>query len=359
MAGVIGPIAAEAIALPATTPIPPAATSLVRPVAHYVYTYVVGSMATLSTVWAEPASCVTAAPTLYAGTCNTASCSAFAPSRLSDLLYTYGLTVNYPGFTTGQELTSTGCMPLGYAPLKSMYFTGGTQCPVSWTTATVEQNSYSSSNTIVCCPTSYAATSISGNAGYDCYANMTLKAQQNVVLVAEGDIATPRPATVPSTVGWVYSWTSRSVITTTAWPTATVADLYHPAVNFLVAGQAATPTSTAGSSSSSSSLPAFSLFQLGLGASIGVLIVIAIGGLTGLCCLYALIRRLACGPRRVRQPPQQPQQSQQPPIYYPPPGGPPPMQYAQPQYPYTPNAPPPAHYAQAPYQSHEPYGYPK
>ncbi|KAK3356323.1 hypothetical protein B0T25DRAFT_602713 [Lasiosphaeria hispida] len=351
MAGFIGPIAAQAIALPATTsPFPSAATSLVRPVAHYVYTYVVGSMATLTTAWAEPASCATAVPTLYAGTCNTASCSAFAPSRLSDLLYTYGLTVNYPGFTTGQELTSTDCMPSGYAPLKSMYFTGGTECPVSWTTATIEQNSYSSSNTIVCCPTNYAATSISGNAGYDCFGNLTLKAQQNVVLVAEGDIATPRPATVPSTVGWVYAWTSRSIITTTAWPTPTVADLYHPAVNFLVTGQPATPTSST-ASSSSSPLPAFSLFQLSLGASVGILVVIAVGGLVGLCCLYALIRRLACGPRRVRQQPQQPA------AYYPSPGGPPPMQYVQPQY--SPEVPPPTHYAQAPYQMQGQYGYTK
>ena len=150
---------ALAAAAPATiTPAPSATLSLAhaQPVARYVYTYVVGSMATLTTPWPEPASCATAFPTLYAGTCNTASCSAFAPSGLSDLLWTYGLTVNYPDFTTGQELTSTECMPSGFAPIRSMYYTdtGGTpKCPVSWTTATVEQDSYSSSKTIVCCPT--------------------------------------------------------------------------------------------------------------------------------------------------------------------------------------------------------------
>ena len=211
---------------------------------------------------------------------------------------------------------------------------------------------------------SYAATSISGNAGYDCYQNWTVAAQQSLVLVAEGTIATARPATVPSDVGWVSGWVSRSVITTTAWPTATVADLYHPAVNFLVTG-VPTPTSTSSSSSASDSLSdTFSLFRLGLGASIGILIVIAIGGLMALCCLYALIRRLLCGPRRVpvvvqqQQPPYYPQQQQPgeaPPM-------PMPMQYAHPPQYYPPlpeGQQPPAQYPGGMYQPQVQYGYGK
>ena len=146
-----GPTAAEALAAP--TALAPVPTSLIQPVAHYVYSYTVGSTVALTTAWDEPASCATAIPTMLGGTCNTAGCTAFSESRLPSMLYTYGLTVNYPDYTTAQQLTSTNCMPPGFAPIKSMYFTGGTQCPVSWTTATVDQNSYASSKTIVCCPT--------------------------------------------------------------------------------------------------------------------------------------------------------------------------------------------------------------
>lgn len=141
-----------ALAVRTATPVFPSVPSFIQPVAHYTVTYNVGSMAPLTTVWTEPASCVTEAPTMIAGTCNTASCSAFAVSALTDLLWTYGLTVNYPGFTTAQQLTSTNCMPSRYAPLQSMYFTGGIQCPLSWTTATVDSDTYYSSKTIVCCP---------------------------------------------------------------------------------------------------------------------------------------------------------------------------------------------------------------
>ncbi|KAK1750104.1 hypothetical protein QBC47DRAFT_407332 [Echria macrotheca] len=352
MPGFAGPIVAEALAVSAfTTPAPTATISFAQPVAHYVYTYVVGSAATLTTAWPEPASCATAIPTLVAGTCNTASCTTFAPSVLSDILYTYGLDVNFPDFTTNQQLTSTDCMPPGYAHIKSMYFTGGTQCPSSWTTATVDQNSISSSKTIVCCPTNYAATSISGAAVYDCYQNLTLTAQQSLILVAEGRIPTARPATVPSDVGWVSGWTSRSLIATTAWPTATIASLYHPAVNFLVTGASAIPSASntgSASSSSTSSADTFSLFKLGMGASIGVLIAIGVAGLIGLCCLYGIIRRFACGPRKVPV-----QQTPQPPPYYPPPT----MQYAQPQY--GPDGQPMQYPPQAYQQPQVQYGYGK
>lgn len=183
---------------------------------------------------------------------------------------------------------------------------------------------------------SHVATSISGNAGYDCYRNVTLTAGQSIILAAEGQIGTSRPATVANSVAWVSSWYSRSIITTTAWPTPTVADLYHPAVNFLVTGQAAAPTS--GSSSSTSSSPAFSLFKLSLGTSIGILVAIAIGGLIFLCCLFAILRRIIRGRKAVAQP--------APPAYYPtmaPTQPPPPMEQQYPTggagYPSSPPAP--------------------
>jgi len=346
-----GPTAQAAIAFMASTtpsPSPPTTLVHVQPVVRYVYTVTVGSTVPLTTAWPEPTSCISAVPTMVAGTCNTLSCSAYAPSRLDDLLFTYGLEVNYPGFTTAQQLTSTACMPPGFANIKSMYFTGGTSCPVAWTTATVDKNS-PSSNTIVCCPTSYVATSISGNAGWDCFRNLTITAGQQVVLAASGKIATKRPAELASTSAWIDNWESRSVISTTAWPTATVADLFHPGVNFLVAGSAATTTGSGfGSGSESDTVSAaFSLFKLSLGASIGILIAIAVVGLLGLCCLYKLVRRFLRGPTRVPavqpaayggvQPPQY-GQAVPPPMEY---GqGPPPVQYGQ--------TPPPVHYPQTP-----------
>jgi len=110
-----------------------------------------GTVAPLTTVWTPPASCVAAIPTISAGTCNTESCSAYDPSSVSSNLRYYGARINYPGYTTSQSLTSTSCMPSGYVSLKYFYFTGGTNCPANWATATTAFNSVGM--TIVCCPT--------------------------------------------------------------------------------------------------------------------------------------------------------------------------------------------------------------
>jgi hypothetical protein len=112
------------------------------------------------------------------------------------------------------------------------------------------------------------------------------------VLAAQGSIAT----TQIGTSAWVPFWISQSLIATTAWPTPTRATLYHPAVNFLVDAPA-TPTPTPTSASKDS----FTLWSLGMGASIGVLVVIAVAGLIGLCCLYGCVKYF-CGSRR-RHPP--------------------------------------------------------
>jgi hypothetical protein len=110
----------------------------------------VGSEAPLTTVWTEPASCVTAIPTISAGSCDSQSCSPYPDASIVSILSNYGASVNYPAFTTGQAQTSTDCMPSGYAHLKDFYFSPGTQCPLSWSTATVASDS--SYKTIVCCP---------------------------------------------------------------------------------------------------------------------------------------------------------------------------------------------------------------
>lgn len=112
----------------------------------------VGTQAPLSTIWTEPASCLTALPTLSAGSCDLTSCSAYTdPSSLASILSSYGASVNYPDFTTSQSQTSTSCMPSGYANLQWFYFTPGTQCPDRWMTATTATDS--TAMTIVCCPT--------------------------------------------------------------------------------------------------------------------------------------------------------------------------------------------------------------
>ncbi|KAK0751782.1 hypothetical protein B0T18DRAFT_387862 [Schizothecium vesticola] len=353
-----GPTAQAAIAMlavPTPSTVSPVSIVHVQPVVRYVQTITVGSTVALTTPWPEPSSCVSAVPTMVAGTCNTASCSAYPASQLSGLLYTSGLELNYPGFTTAQQLSSTSCMPPGFANIKSMYFTGGTQCPVAWTTATVDKNAYATSNTIVCCPTSYVATSFGGNAGWDCYRNLTLTAGQSVVLAAVGKISTQRPAELPTTAAWIDNWESRSIISTTAWPSATVADLFHPGVNFLVAAATATSGSDSTSSSSDTADSAFSLFRLGLGASVGILVAVAVAGLLGLCCFYALVRRCLHGPKRIPPPvaqagPPVPYPGQGPPIGYvqgpPPPGAyvqsPPPVQYG------NAHTPPPMQYANTP-----------
>lgn len=140
-----------------STTIPAAMALVARPTAvnfaklekRYGYQEV-GSEAPLTTVWTEPASCVSAIPTISAGFCDSQSCSPYPDASIVSILSDAGASVDYPAFTTGQAQTSTDCMPSGYADLKLFYFTGGTQCPLSWSTATVTSDSYS--KTIVCCP---------------------------------------------------------------------------------------------------------------------------------------------------------------------------------------------------------------
>jgi hypothetical protein len=98
----------------------------------------------------EPASCVTAIPAISAETCNIRSCSAYPPASVESVLSYNGASVNYPDFTTNQAQISTECMPSKYANLEMFYFTGKSQCPLSWATATVATDS--SYKTIVCCP---------------------------------------------------------------------------------------------------------------------------------------------------------------------------------------------------------------
>jgi hypothetical protein len=111
----------------------------------------VGTQAPLTTAWDQPASCATAIPTISAGSCNSLSCTPYAASSIDLVLASYGASVNYPDFTTSQSQTSTACMPPGYANLKWMYFTGGTQCPSKWVTATTAIDATFA--TLACCPT--------------------------------------------------------------------------------------------------------------------------------------------------------------------------------------------------------------
>lgn len=181
-----------------------------------------------------------------------------------------------------------------------------------------------------------------GQSNFDCQTVSAIPAGAPFVLAAQGNIAT----TQAGTAAYVPFWVSQSVIATTSWPTPTSATIYHPGVNFLVdapSSARASATATGSSSSDGSSAGAFTLFHLGMGASIGVLVVIAIGGLVALACLIGCIKCLIGGKRR------------QPPAvnaYYPPPQGPPAMgQYgygAPPQGQYPPpgqyGAPPPVYY---------------
>jgi hypothetical protein len=117
-------------------------------------TYEVGVTVALTTAWTAPGSCATNLPTITAGDCDTASCSAFAATDIPDMLDEYGASVNFPGFTTSQQQTSTACMPPGYENVQSMYFVGKTAsfCTSGWTTATVDVAA-SPTETVVCCPT--------------------------------------------------------------------------------------------------------------------------------------------------------------------------------------------------------------
>jgi len=111
------------------------------------------SFTPLTTAWTAPASCATAIPTIYAGTCNTASCSAYDATDVPAYLETNGAYVNYPQYTANGVMTSTACMPPGYQALESFFFTPATACPTNFITAT--SSSYNRQQTIACCP-SYA-----------------------------------------------------------------------------------------------------------------------------------------------------------------------------------------------------------
>ncbi|KAF2108040.1 hypothetical protein BDV96DRAFT_653246 [Lophiotrema nucula] len=261
------------------------------------YVLTVGTQAPLTTVWTAPGSCATNIPTLSAGTCNTVSCSAYGPTDIAAIFATYGASVNYPAFTTSQQQTSTECMPPGYANLKWFYFTGGSQCPINWATATTSTDT--NAMTIVCCPSNYpSATYNTGAGNFDCFTAIAA-AQQHFTLEAEGNIAT-------SQIGnsdWVPSWKSRSVISTTAWPSATTAIVYHPGVNFLVDLPSTTAVGGKGNNTASgdATKPALTVFGLGFGVSIAVVVILGLIGLCALGCLIGIIKCLRG--RRRRSPP--------------------------------------------------------
>lgn len=105
----------------------------------------------LTTAWAPPASCATAIPTIYAGTCNTRSCSASSAAGVTRALSS-AVFVNNPHYTSAGVMTSTACMPPGYLALESFFFTPATACPTGFTTASTTRG-YSSQTTVGCCPT--------------------------------------------------------------------------------------------------------------------------------------------------------------------------------------------------------------
>ena len=117
------------------------------------------SFTPLTTAWTQPASCATAVPTIYAGTCNTRSCSASSSSAITRALVNTGAVVNFPHFTSNGVMTSTACMPPGYLAFESFWFSPAAACPTGFTTATTSRG-YSSQTLIACCP-SYGLSPLS------------------------------------------------------------------------------------------------------------------------------------------------------------------------------------------------------
>ncbi|KAL8398482.1 hypothetical protein RB596_005856 [Gaeumannomyces avenae] len=269
--------------------------------------------APLQTPWTQPASCSGNTPTIIAGTCNTKSgCSAYPATSLARALAS-GAQVNQPHFTTSKSMTSAECMPPGYLAMESFYFTSAPGCPTGFTTAAT--SSLYSTLRIACCPSNYpTATWLSGEGVWDCYAIKSVTSGQVFSLAARGMITV--------SAANLDFWYSESQIGTTAWPTATTAYVQHPAVNLIYS--TTTPTlggsgSSSGSSSSSAAAAgAFTLFGVGLAASIAIVVVIAIIGILIVGCLACCCVRLIRGGRKttVVVPQQQQQQGYPPGPYY-------------------------------------------
>jgi len=112
---------------------------------------------------------------------------------------------------------------------------------------------------------------------------------------------------IPTSASDLDGWFSESLIGSTAYPTPTTAYIFHPGVNLIV-GSTGTPSGPGSAASSSAAAAAFSVFSLGMAASIGILIAIGICGCCLLGCCLMLMRRIF-NPRRnvvVSQQQQQP-----------------------------------------------------
>ncbi|KAL8364841.1 hypothetical protein RB595_003900 [Gaeumannomyces hyphopodioides] len=278
--------------------------------------------APLQTPWTQPASCSGNTPTIIAGTCNTRSgCSAYPTTSLTRALAS-GAQVNQPHFTTSKSMTSTECMPPGYLALESFYFTSAPGCPTGFTTAAT--SSLYSTFKVACCPSNYpTATWLSGEGVWGCYDRKPVTSGQIFSLVARG-VVTVSAANLDF-------WYSESQIGTTAWPTSTTAYVMHPAVNLLYPTTTSTP-GISGFDSSAAATGIFTLFGLGMAASIAIVVIIPIIGILIICCLICCCVRLLRGRRRTTVIVPQQQQVYPPAPYYGQPQAPPPQQQQQQQY---------------------------
>jgi hypothetical protein len=181
-------------------------------------------------------------------------------------------------------------------------------------------------------------TYVAGQGVYDCYTLSSITAGQRFSVVAHGIIT----ASASNLDGWY----SESLISTTTWATPTTAYIFHPGVNILLgsSGSGSGSGSGNGTSSTTASNAIFSLFSLGLAASIGILVAIAIGGICCLGCFAYCVRRLIVGRRKPAAAVSQPMQATTTVPYAPPQGYTP-----QPQYSYG---------APQPYGAAQPYGSP-
>src|SRR4051812_42284192 len=85
----------------------------------------------LLTSWTAPAACNSPRPTVFAGECESSTCSAYPAAQVTTTV----AFVNDVIETVYRSFTSTECMPPGYLPYISFFFTG-VACPTSWVTAT-------------------------------------------------------------------------------------------------------------------------------------------------------------------------------------------------------------------------------
>jgi len=136
----------------------PQPTKTIAPRASIAYT----TVAPLTTIFTPPATCSTAALTLFGGSCSGSYCTAYSPDQITR---SWNAAINYVYWNSLSQMVGsweTACAPPGSQLVGGFYFSPAVGCPVGYTTATaVYSSEYGSfvsyisrgnSMSAICCP---------------------------------------------------------------------------------------------------------------------------------------------------------------------------------------------------------------